>query len=93
MSLPRIPGLARILLVDPDPSSEAYLRARLAGTAHAGVTVDREVDLAAAVDRMVAEEPDVCVVRMPEDAADALAVALCHQHTQQSMNRMQALQR
>lgn len=28
-----------------------------------------------------------------EDAADALAVALCHQHTQQSMNRMQALQR
>ena len=29
----------------------------------------------------------------PEDAADALAVALCHQHTQQSMNRMQALQR
>ena len=28
-----------------------------------------------------------------EDAADALAVALCHQHTKQSMNRMQALQR
>ena len=28
-----------------------------------------------------------------EDAADALAVALCHQHTQQSLNRMQALQR
>ncbi|MGD8346281.1 MAG: crossover junction endodeoxyribonuclease RuvC [Lysobacterales bacterium] len=28
-----------------------------------------------------------------EDAADALAVALCHQHTQQSVNRMQALQR
>jgi crossover junction endodeoxyribonuclease RuvC len=28
-----------------------------------------------------------------EDAADALGVALCHQHTQQSMNRMQALQR
>jgi len=24
-----------------------------------------------------------------EDAADALAVALCHQHTQQTMNRMQ----
>ena len=40
----------------------------------------------------------VCVLlRLPEtpqeDAADALAVALCHQHTQQSMNRMQALQR
>lgn len=28
-----------------------------------------------------------------EDAADALAVALCHQHTQQSLNRMEALQR
>ncbi len=28
-----------------------------------------------------------------EDAADALAVALCHQHTKQSLNRMQALQR
>jgi len=27
-----------------------------------------------------------------EDAADALAVALCHQHTQQTNNRMQALQ-
>ncbi len=27
-----------------------------------------------------------------EDAADALAVALCHQHTQQTTNRMQALQ-
>jgi crossover junction endodeoxyribonuclease RuvC len=27
-----------------------------------------------------------------EDAADALAVALCHQHTQQTSNRMQALQ-
>jgi crossover junction endodeoxyribonuclease RuvC len=26
-----------------------------------------------------------------EDAADALAVALCHQHTQQTKNRMQAL--
>ena len=28
-----------------------------------------------------------------EDAADALAVALCHQHTQQTMTRMQALQK
>jgi crossover junction endodeoxyribonuclease RuvC len=28
-----------------------------------------------------------------EDAADALAVALCHQHTQQSLDRMEALQR
>jgi crossover junction endodeoxyribonuclease RuvC len=28
-----------------------------------------------------------------EDAADALAVALCHQHTRQSMDRMKALQR
>jgi len=27
-----------------------------------------------------------------EDAADALAVALCHQHTQQTATRMQALQ-
>ena len=27
----------------------------------------------------------------PEDAADALAVALCHHHTQQTVNRMQAL--
>jgi len=27
-----------------------------------------------------------------EDAADALAVALCHQHTQQTVQRMQALQ-
>jgi crossover junction endodeoxyribonuclease RuvC len=27
-----------------------------------------------------------------EDAADALAVALCHQHTQQTVIRMQALQ-
>jgi crossover junction endodeoxyribonuclease RuvC len=27
-----------------------------------------------------------------EDAADALAVALCHQHTQQTTDRMQALQ-
>jgi crossover junction endodeoxyribonuclease RuvC len=27
-----------------------------------------------------------------EDAADALAVALCHQHTQQTTSRMQALQ-
>jgi crossover junction endodeoxyribonuclease RuvC len=27
-----------------------------------------------------------------EDAADALAVALCHQHTQQTAQRMQALQ-
>jgi crossover junction endodeoxyribonuclease RuvC len=27
-----------------------------------------------------------------EDAADALAVALCHQHTQQTLVRMQALQ-
>lgn len=29
----------------------------------------------------------------PEDAADALAVALCHQHTQQTAERMQALQK
>ncbi len=28
-----------------------------------------------------------------EDAADALAVALCHQHTQQTMQRMQVLQK
>jgi len=28
-----------------------------------------------------------------EDAADALAVALCHQHTQQTVRRMQALQK
>ena len=28
-----------------------------------------------------------------EDAADALAVALCHQHTQQTVKRMQALQK
>lgn len=28
-----------------------------------------------------------------EDAADALAVALCHQHTQQTAQRMQALER
>jgi len=28
-----------------------------------------------------------------EDAADALAVALCHQHTQQTAERMQALER
>jgi len=28
-----------------------------------------------------------------EDAADALAVALCHQHTQQTAQRMQALQK
>ena len=28
-----------------------------------------------------------------EDAADALAVALCHQHTQQTLNRMQRMQR
>ena len=28
-----------------------------------------------------------------EDAADALAVALCHQHTQQTARRMQALQK
>jgi crossover junction endodeoxyribonuclease RuvC len=28
-----------------------------------------------------------------EDAADALAVALCHQHTQQTARRMQALER
>jgi len=27
-----------------------------------------------------------------EDAADALAVALCHQHTQQTVQRMQAIQ-
>ena len=30
--------------------------------------------------------------RPPEDAADALAVALCHHHTQQTAERMQALQ-
>jgi crossover junction endodeoxyribonuclease RuvC len=30
---------------------------------------------------------------LPEDAADALAVALCHQHTRQTLNRMQALQK
>jgi crossover junction endodeoxyribonuclease RuvC len=40
----------------------------------------------------------VCVLlQLPEtpaeDAADALAVALCHQHTQQTVNRMQALQK
>jgi Holliday junction resolvasome RuvABC endonuclease subunit len=28
-----------------------------------------------------------------EDAADALAVALCHQHTQHTAERMQALQK
>ena len=28
-----------------------------------------------------------------EDAADALAVALCHQHTRQTVNRMQALRK
>jgi crossover junction endodeoxyribonuclease RuvC len=27
---------------------------------------------------------------LPEDAADALAVALCHQHTRQTLNRLQA---
>ena len=30
--------------------------------------------------------------KLAEDAADALAVALCHQHTQQTKERMQALQ-
>jgi crossover junction endodeoxyribonuclease RuvC len=30
--------------------------------------------------------------KLSEDAADALAVALCHQHTQQTTERMQALQ-
>jgi len=30
--------------------------------------------------------------KLAEDAADALAVALCHQHTQQTTERMQALQ-
>ena len=30
--------------------------------------------------------------KLQEDAADALAVALCHQHTQQTAQRMQALQ-
>jgi crossover junction endodeoxyribonuclease RuvC len=30
--------------------------------------------------------------KLAEDAADALAVALCHQHTQQTLERMQALQ-
>jgi crossover junction endodeoxyribonuclease RuvC len=29
--------------------------------------------------------------KMAEDAADALAVALCHQHTQQTLERMQRL--
>ena len=28
-----------------------------------------------------------------EDAADALAVALCHQHTQQTLDRMQRMRR
>ena len=31
--------------------------------------------------------------KLAEDAADALAVALCHQHTQQTATRMQALQK
>jgi len=31
--------------------------------------------------------------KLSEDAADALAVALCHQHTQQTTVRMQALQK
>jgi crossover junction endodeoxyribonuclease RuvC len=31
--------------------------------------------------------------KIQEDAADALAVALCHQHTQQTLNRMQRMQR
>lgn len=31
--------------------------------------------------------------KLEEDAADALAVALCHQHTQQTVNRMRALQK
>jgi crossover junction endodeoxyribonuclease RuvC len=30
---------------------------------------------------------------LAEDAADALAVALCHQHTRQTVNRMQALRK
>jgi crossover junction endodeoxyribonuclease RuvC len=30
---------------------------------------------------------------LAEDAADALAVALCHQHTQQTLNRMQRMQK
>ena len=31
--------------------------------------------------------------KLQEDAADALAVALCHQHTQQTLNRMQRMHR
>ena len=31
--------------------------------------------------------------KLQEDAADALAVALCHQHTQQTLNRMQRMLR
>ena len=31
--------------------------------------------------------------KLQEDAADALAVALCHQHTQQTLNRIQRMQR
>ncbi len=31
--------------------------------------------------------------KLQEDAADALAVALCHQHTQQTLLRMQRMQR
>ncbi len=30
--------------------------------------------------------------KMPEDAADAIAVALCHQHTQQTLLRMERMQ-
>jgi crossover junction endodeoxyribonuclease RuvC len=30
--------------------------------------------------------------KLQEDAADALAVALCHQHTSQTLNRMQRMQ-
>jgi len=30
--------------------------------------------------------------KLAEDAADALAVALCHQHTQQTVDRIQRLQ-
>ena len=50
-----------------------------------------------AADKVQIQHMVTVLLRLPEkpaeDAADALAVALCHQHTQQTANRMKALQK
>jgi crossover junction endodeoxyribonuclease RuvC len=60
-------------------------------------SVKQAIDSRGSADKVQVQHMVTVLLQLPEtpaeDAADALAVALCHQHTRQTVNRMQALRK